>query len=95
MIAIASALQNPQDSAGIAADLPSDPDLVVICNQLPGLMGKVFNYFKYKYTTIWSSSLDGDQRSWHYVDCEADRCAIALSPFKQDGKTTNVISFDF
>ena len=27
---------------GIAADLPSDEDLVAICNQLPDLMGKFF-----------------------------------------------------
>ena len=27
---------------GIAADLPSDEDLVDLCNQLPNLMGKVF-----------------------------------------------------
>ncbi len=44
---------------GITADLPSDEDLVSICNQLPDLMSKVFNYSNYKYTTIWSSSLDG------------------------------------
>ena len=49
------ALQNPQDIAvkksakramtmlrGIAADLPSDEDLVAIYNQLPDLMGKMF-----------------------------------------------------
>ena len=48
-------LQNPQDTAvkksakramrvlrGIAADLPSDADMVAICNQLPDLMGQVF-----------------------------------------------------
>ena len=53
--AIASALQNPHSSAvkksakraitmlrGIAADLPSDADMLAICNQLPDLMGKVF-----------------------------------------------------
>ena len=53
--AIASALTNSQDAAmkksakkamrvlrGIAADLPSDADIVTICNQLPDLMGKVF-----------------------------------------------------
>ncbi len=44
---------------GIAADLPSDSDLVSICNQLPDLMCKMFKFFSYKHATKLSSSLDG------------------------------------